>query len=92
MMDWISPAVMEVLISILKSVVILLVVVTCGAYMSLGERRILASYCILFTVFSICDCASQPDLACCGSEHRNFILPDDGRSGCLRGAVCRLVK
>ena len=44
MMDWISPEVMEVLISILKSVVILLVVVTCGAYMSLGERRILGLF------------------------------------------------
>ncbi len=43
-MDWISPEVMEVLISILKSVVILLVVVTCGAYMSLGERRILGLF------------------------------------------------
>ncbi|MGU0161628.1 hypothetical protein ACVXHB_24725 [Escherichia coli] len=24
-------------------------------------------------------------------EHRDFVLPDDGRSGGLRGAVCGLV-
>ena len=38
-MSWISPELIEILLTILKAVVILLVVVTCGAFMSFGERR-----------------------------------------------------
>ncbi|VEA35191.1 NADH dehydrogenase I chain H [Salmonella enterica subsp. enterica] len=33
-MSWITPDLIEILLSILKAVVILLVVVTCGAFMS----------------------------------------------------------
>ncbi|STM19661.1 NADH-quinone oxidoreductase subunit G [Escherichia coli] len=40
-MSWISPELIEILLTILKAVVILLVVVTCGAFMSFGERRLL---------------------------------------------------
>ncbi len=36
-MSWISPELIEILLTILKAVVILLVVVTCGAFMSFGE-------------------------------------------------------
>ncbi|UDG80900.1 NADH-quinone oxidoreductase subunit H [Candidatus Hartigia pinicola] len=43
-MDWIPPCVIEVLISVFKSIVILLIVLTCGAYMSLGERRMLGLF------------------------------------------------
>lgn len=35
-MSWISPELIEILLTILKAVVILLVVVTCGAFMSFG--------------------------------------------------------
>ena len=35
-MSWITPDLIEILLSILKAVVILLVVVTCGAFMSFG--------------------------------------------------------
>ncbi|TGC92181.1 hypothetical protein C9F04_02275, partial [Salmonella enterica subsp. enterica serovar Wilhelmsburg] len=35
---------MEIRLSILKAVVILLVVVTCGAFMSFGERRLLGLF------------------------------------------------
>ena len=38
-MSWITPDLIEILLSILKAVVILLVVVTCGAFMSFGERH-----------------------------------------------------
>ena len=38
-MSWLTPDLIEILISIIKAVVILLVVVTCGAFMSFGERR-----------------------------------------------------
>ncbi|STJ79601.1 NADH dehydrogenase I subunit H [Escherichia coli] len=36
-MSWISPELIEILLTILKAVVILLVVVTCGAFMSFGR-------------------------------------------------------
>ncbi len=37
-MSWISPELIEILLTILKAVVILLVVVTCGAFMSFAKR------------------------------------------------------
>jgi NADH-quinone oxidoreductase subunit H len=40
-MSWLTPDLIDILLSILKAVVILLVVVTCGAFMSFGERRLL---------------------------------------------------
>lgn len=43
-MSWWTPELVDTLISVLKAIVILLVVVTCGAFMSLGERRILALF------------------------------------------------
>lgn len=43
-MSWWTPEFTDTLISVLKAIVILLVVVTCGAFMSLGERRILALF------------------------------------------------
>ncbi|HAT3957836.1 TPA: NADH-quinone oxidoreductase subunit NuoH [Citrobacter freundii] len=43
-MSWITPDLIEILLSILKAVVILLVVVTCGAFMSFGERRLLGLF------------------------------------------------
>lgn len=43
-MSWISPELIEILLTILKAVVILLVVVTCGAFMSFGERRLLGLF------------------------------------------------
>jgi NADH-quinone oxidoreductase subunit H len=136
-MSWISPELIEILLTILKAVVILLVVVTCGAFMSFGERRLLGLFQnrygpnrvgwggslqlvadmikmffkedwipkfsdrVIFTLapmiaftslllaFAI---ASQSGLGGCRPEHRDFVLPDDGRSGGLRGAVCGLVK
>ena len=36
-MSWLTPDLIEILISIIKAVVILLVVVTCGAFMSLAN-------------------------------------------------------
>ena len=36
-MSWLTPDLIDILLSILKAVVILLVVVTCGAFMSFGE-------------------------------------------------------
>ena len=36
-MSWISPELIEILLTVLKAVVILLVVVTCGAFMSLAD-------------------------------------------------------
>lgn len=36
-MSWLSPEVTEILLTVLKAVVILLVVVTCGAFMSMGS-------------------------------------------------------
>ena len=128
-MSWISPELIEILLTILKAVVILLVVVTCGAFMSFGERRLLGLFqnrygpnrvgwggslqlvadmikeilgsrhlypgtddCLYLAAAGLCDCASQPRLGGCRPEHRDFVLPDDGRSGGLRGAVCGLVK
>lgn len=43
-MSWLTPEVTDVLISVGKAVVILLVVVTCGALMSFGERRLLSLF------------------------------------------------
>ena len=43
-MSWITPELIEILLTILKAVVILLVVVTCGAFMSFGERRLLGLF------------------------------------------------
>lgn len=43
-MSWFSPEVTEIIISVLKAIVILLVVVTCGAFMSFGERRLLGLF------------------------------------------------
>lgn len=137
-MSWISPELIEILLTILKAVVILLVVVTCGAFMSFGERRLLGLFqnrygpnrvgwggslqlvadmikmffkedwipkfsdrvifttgtddCLYLAAAGLCDCASQSGLGGCRPEHRDFVLPDDGRSGGLRGAVCGLVK
>lgn len=44
MMSFFTPEVIDILIAMLKAIVILLVVVVCGAYMSFGERRILALF------------------------------------------------
>lgn len=43
-MSWLTPDLIDILLSILKAVVILLVVVTCGAFMSFGERRLLGLF------------------------------------------------
>ncbi|NIG87391.1 NADH-quinone oxidoreductase subunit NuoH [Serratia symbiotica] len=43
-MSWFTPEVIAILIAILKAVVILLVVVVCGALMSFGERRLLGLF------------------------------------------------
>ena len=43
-MSWLTPDLIDILLSILKAVVILLVVVTCGALMSFGERRLLGLF------------------------------------------------
>src|SRR5471030_1455 len=43
-MSWFTPEVIATLIAVLKAIVILLVVVTCGAFMSFGERRLLALF------------------------------------------------
>lgn len=43
-MSWITPDLIDILLTILKAVVILLVVVTCGAFMSFGERRLLGLF------------------------------------------------
>ncbi|AWH89809.1 MULTISPECIES: NADH-quinone oxidoreductase subunit NuoH [Limnobaculum] len=43
-MSWLTPEVTDTLIAIGKAVVILLVVVTCGALMSFGERRLLSLF------------------------------------------------
>lgn len=43
-MSWWTPEFTDTLISVLKALVILLVVVTCGAFMSFGERRLLALF------------------------------------------------
>ncbi|GKX51015.1 NADH-quinone oxidoreductase subunit NuoH [Budvicia aquatica] len=43
-MSWLAPETVDILISVGKAVVILLVVVTCGALMSFGERRLLSLF------------------------------------------------
>lgn len=43
-MNWLTPDVSAILLSIVKAIIILLVVVTCGAFMSLAERRLLALF------------------------------------------------
>ena len=43
-MSWLTPDVIDILLGIIKAVVILLVVVTCGALMSFGERRLLGLF------------------------------------------------
>lgn len=137
-MSWISPELIEILLTILKAVVILLVVVTCGAFMSFGERRLLGLFQnrygpnrvgwggslqlvadmikmffkedwipkfsdrVIFTLAPMIAFTSlllafaivpvSPGWVVCRPEHRDFVLPDDGRSGGLRGAVCGLVK
>lgn len=135
-MSWISPELIEILLTILKAVVILLVVVTCGAFMSFGERRLLGlfqnrygpnrvgwggslqlvadmikmffkedwieilgsrhlylapmiAFTSLLLAFAVCQSVR---VGGCRPEHRDFVLPDDGRFGGLRGAVCGLVK
>ena len=40
-MSWLTPDVLDVLIAVLKAIVILLVVVICGALLSFVERRLL---------------------------------------------------
>jgi NADH-quinone oxidoreductase subunit H len=40
-MSWFTPEVIDTIIAVVKAVVILLVVVTCGAFMSFAERRLL---------------------------------------------------
>jgi NADH-quinone oxidoreductase subunit H len=40
-MSWLTPEVIDTMIAVVKAVVILLVVVTCGAFMSFAERRLL---------------------------------------------------
>ena len=54
-MSWLTPEVIDILLTVLKAIVILLVVVTCGAFMSFGERRLLGLFqnrygpCLLYT-------------------------------------------
>ncbi len=137
-MSWITPELIEILLTILKAVVILLVVVTCGAFMSFGERRLLGLFqnrygpnrvgwggslqlvadmikmffkedwipkfsdraiftlapMIAFTslLLAFAIVPVSPGSGGRRPEHRDFVLPDDGRSGGLRGAVCGLVK
>ncbi len=43
-MSWLTPEVLDILLTVVKAVVILLVVVTCGAYMSFAERRLLGLF------------------------------------------------
>ena len=43
-MSWFTPEVIAVLIQIVKAIVILLVVVACGAFMSFAERRLLGLF------------------------------------------------
>lgn len=135
-MSWISPELIEILLTVLKAVVILLVVVTCGAFMSFGERRLLGLFqnrygpnrvgwggslqlvadmikmffkedwieilgsrhlyhgtddCLYLAAAGLAIVPVSPGYGC-RPEHRDFVLPDDGRSGGLRGAVCGLVK
>ncbi|MGM3175305.1 NADH-quinone oxidoreductase subunit NuoH [Dickeya lacustris] len=43
-MSWLTPDVLDILATVGKAIVILLVVVSCGALMSMGERRLLALF------------------------------------------------
>ncbi len=43
-MSWLTPDVIDILIAIGKALVILLVVVACGAFMSFAERRLLGLF------------------------------------------------
>ncbi|HBV38630.1 MAG TPA: NADH-quinone oxidoreductase subunit NuoH [Erwinia sp.] len=43
-MNWLTPEVIDVLIAVGKALVILFVVVGCGAFMSFGERRLLGLF------------------------------------------------
>ncbi|QWA09458.1 NADH-quinone oxidoreductase subunit NuoH [Sodalis ligni] len=43
-MSWLTPDVIDAIIAVLKAIVILLVVVSCGAFMSFGERRLLGLF------------------------------------------------
>ncbi|CAM3699954.1 NADH-quinone oxidoreductase subunit H [Rouxiella silvae] len=43
-MSWFTPEVIDTIIAVVKAVVILLVVVTCGAFMSFAERRLLGLF------------------------------------------------
>lgn len=43
-MSWILSELIEILLIIFKAVVILLVVVICGVFMSFGERRLLGLF------------------------------------------------
>ena len=43
-MSWLTPDVIDILLGVLKAIVILLVVVACGAFMSFGERRLLGLF------------------------------------------------
>lgn len=43
-MSWLAPETIDILIAVGKAIVILLVVVTCGALMSFGERRLLSLF------------------------------------------------
>ncbi len=43
-MSWLTPDVCEIVISIFKAIVILVVVVVCGAFMSFAERRLLGLF------------------------------------------------
>ena len=40
-MNWLTPELIEIVIAVLKAIVILLVVVVCGALLSFIERRLL---------------------------------------------------
>src|SRR5471032_3507111 len=43
-MSWLTSDVIDIILTVLKAIVILLVVVTCGAYMSFAERRLLGLF------------------------------------------------
>ncbi|ANE74189.1 NADH-quinone oxidoreductase subunit NuoH [Dickeya solani] len=43
-MSWLTPEILDILATVGKAIVILLVVVSCGALMSMGERRLLALF------------------------------------------------
>jgi NADH-quinone oxidoreductase subunit H len=43
-MSWLTTDVIDIILTVLKAIVILLVVVSCGAFMSFGERRLLGLF------------------------------------------------